>query len=84
MKMATHRKGPIEDVDAVSNIADEFYTEEFVREFFNYKNIPTLRQIQTIRAPGEHPPFIRIGSSVKYPKKLFHKWVADQSLKNSG
>ena len=82
--MVANRKGPIEDVDAVSNIADEFYTEEFVREFFNYKNIATLRQIQNIRPPGAHPPCLRVGSSVKYPKKLFHQWVSDQSLKNSG
>jgi hypothetical protein len=65
----------------VQNILDEFYDEEFVMNFFNQTSIATLRSMRARAKPGDHPPTQKFGIKVRYPKKLFHDWVANQPLR---
>lgn len=71
------------NTSAAPSIMDEFYDEEFVRNFFGHKTLGSLRSMRARAADGTHPPTMRFGKQVKYPKAAFHEWVSNQPLRGA-
>lgn len=57
---------------SLAKLMDEYLSEEEVCDFLGVKR----NTMQARRSRGErHPPFVRFGTVVKYPRKEFHAWV---------
>lgn len=51
---------------------EEFYTEQEMAELLGYK----LSTMKKNRCMGtNHPPFMKLGGRIVYPKEDYRKWV---------
>lgn len=61
-----------------TDILKNYYTEEEIMLFLGQKK----STLQKNRSLGRnHPPFIKLGVRILYPKKDFQEWVDSQHLR---
>lgn len=56
---------------------EDFYTEDEMCKLLNYKQT-TLRKNRCIRK--NHPPFMKLGNQIIYPKREYLRWVHSKAV----
>lgn len=56
---------------------DDYYTESEVLEFLGIAKA-TLKHRRSMGR--NHPPFVRLGKKVVFPKKEFHAWLKSRPV----
>jgi len=61
----------------INDLLDKYYDEEEICRFLgcNKRTLQTYRSNRT-----NHPPFIKLGNKILYPKDEFHRWLKDQPI----
>lgn len=65
---------------AVEEIKKEYLTEQEVAEFMG-KSIDSLRNDRYKGVP--HPPYVKLGRTVVYPRKELQEWLAARTVKTT-
>lgn len=66
----------------VQDIVDEYFTEEEVCKLLSPGKPLARETLQVRRSRGEnHPPYIKLGQTILYPKSEFYKWLKSQPIK---
>lgn len=65
----------------VQDVLAEYFTETEMCQLLNPEKPLTRESLQVRRSKGEnHPPFIKIGKAIFYPKSEYAKWIKSQQI----